>query len=302
MTNSHIDISANNNSEYLDLKQDKKDHVPLVSSPQIQPIFEQFIKSTVLKGEINESIMKKYGDTFISLESKDNSFSPQIDQSKSKRDIKQKFDQKQNSPLEKGNTDRVEEKSAPAKTGNKIDSMAQTKFKSKQNNTTSQFSGVHFKSSLGQPDKSGYSFQSNIESIQKISKIQLVSRITQIINNNISNSAAKSATYRLNGGEFGELEIKLTQRSSGTNAVMVVESDSIKSIVEKIVTEVKESLNEKGMKFESFEVEVGAEKQNNNKEKTFSQNIFYDIESEDESLAEVETIRQFGYNTIEVIA
>tara|TARA_B100001123_G_C15345850_1_gene1037107 strand:+ start:15172 stop:16080 length:909 start_codon:yes stop_codon:yes gene_type:complete len=302
MNTLHIDISVDNNSEHLDLKQDKKDHIPLVSSPHIQPIFEQFIKGTVLKGEINESIMKKYGDTFISLESKDNSFSPQIDQSNSKRDVKQKLDQKQNSPLEKGNTDQVEEKSTLTKPGSKIDSTARPDFKGKQSNTTSQFSGVHFKSSLGQAAKSGNLFQSNIESIQKVSKVQLISRITQIINNNISNNAAKSATYKLNGGEFGELEIKLTQRSSVTNAVMVVESDSIKSIIEKIVTEVKENLNEKGMKFESFKVEVGAEKQNNNKEKTFSQNIFYDIESENESLAEVETIRQFGYNTIEVIA
>lgn len=302
MNTLHIDIPADNNSEYLDLKQDKRDHVPLVSSPQIQPIFEQFIKGTVLRGEINESIMKKYGDTFISLESKNNSFSSHIDQSKSKRDVKQKLDRKQNSPLEKGNTDRVEEKTAPGKTESKIDSSFRPDFRGKQNNTTSQLSGVHFKSSLGQAAKSGYSFQSNIESIQKVSKVQLISRITQIINNNISTSAAKSATYKLNGGEFGELEIKLTQRSSGTNAVMVVESDSIKAIIEKIVTEVKENLNEKGMKFESFEVEVGAEKQKNNKEKTFSQNIFYDIESEHESLDEVERIRQFGYNTIEVIA
>ena len=302
MNTLHIDIPADNNSEYLDLKQDKRDHVPLVSSPQIQPIFEQFIKGTVLRGEINESIMKKYGDTYISLESKNNSFSSHIDQSKSKRDVKQKLDRKQNSPLEKGNTDRVEEKTAPGKTESKIDSSFRPDFRGKQNNTTSQLSGVHFKSSLGQAAKSGYSFQSNIESIQKVSKVQLISRITQIINNNISTSAAKSATYKLNGGEFGELEIKLTQRSSGTNAVMVVESDSIKAIIEKIVTEVKENLNEKGMKFESFEVEVGAEKQNNNKEKTFSQNIFYDIESEHESLSEVEKIRQFGYNTIEVIA
>lgn len=302
MNTLHIDIPADNNSEYLDLKQDKRDHVPLVSSPQIQPIFEQFIKGTVLRGEINESIMKKYGDTFISLESKNNSFSSHIDQSKSKRDVKQKLDRKQNSPLEKGNTDRVEEKTAPGKTESKIDSSFRPDFRGKQNNTTSQLSGVHFKSSLGQAAKSEYSFQSNIESIQKVSKVQLISRITQIINNNISTSAAKSATYKLNGGEFGELEIKLTQRSSGTNAVMVVESDSIKAIIEKIVTEVKENLNEKGMKFESFEVEVGAEKQKNNKEKTFSQNIFYDIESEHESLSEVEKIRQFGYNTIEVIA
>jgi len=302
MNTLHIDISAENNPEYLDLKQDKRVHISLVSSPHIQPIFEQFIKGTVLKGKISESIMKKYGDTFISLESKNNSFSPKIDQSKSIRGVKQKLDQKENSPLEKGNTDRMEEKSAPGKTESKIDSSVRHNFRGKQTNTTSQFSGVHFKSSLGQAAKSGYSFQSNIESIQKVSKVQLISRITQIINNNISNSAAKSATYKLNGGEFGELEIKLTQRSSGTNAVMVVESDSIKSIIEKIVTEVKENLNEKGMKFESFEVEVGGEKQNNNKEKTFSQNIFYDIESENESLAEVETIRQFGYNTIEVIA
>ena len=66
-----------------------------------------------------------------------------------------------------------------------------------------------------------------------------------------------------------------------TKATVVVESDAVKPIMEKIVTDIKENLNEKGMRFESFNVEVGADKKNFNGGKRFSQNIFQEIEDEE---------------------
>jgi hypothetical protein len=56
------------------------------------------------------------------------------------------------------------------------------------------------------------------------------------------------------------------------------------------------------MRFESFNVEVGSDKQNFNEGKRFSQNIFHDMEDEEMSNSDQMTLRQFGYNTIEVIA
>ena len=61
-------------------------------------------------------------------------------------------------------------------------------------------------------------------------------------------------------------------------------------------------LREKGMKFESFNVEVGTGKKNFKEGKRFSQNIFHDIEDEEISNSDQIALRQFGYNTIEVIA
>ena len=85
-----------------------------------------------------------------------------------------------------------------------------------------------------------------------MTKTHLVTKIAQIIHGKFSSNGTKSATYKIDGGYLGKLELKLTQKHSMTKATVVVESDAIKPIIEKIITGVKENLNEKGMRFESL--------------------------------------------------
>jgi len=72
--------------------------------------------------------------------------------------------------------------------------------------------------------------------------------------------------------------------------------------MEKIVTEIKENLNERGMKFESFNVEVETNTKNYDEEKWESKNVYYEADDEESNYSKQASVRQFGYNTIEILA
>ena len=80
--------------------------------------------------------------------------------------------------------------------------------------------------------------QSSLQSIQNLGRVQLVTKITQIIHGNLASNSTKYATYKIDGGQLGDLEIKLTQKHSMTKVIVVVESDAVKPIMEKIVWKV----------------------------------------------------------------
>ena len=227
---------------------------------------------------------------------------PKVKHPKFENELKDdvKSDKYQTSDREKSN--QLEEKSTPRKLNSRPNQIFRNEQKGPLNFKSLSVSDLDFKSSSIQLFRGNTFFQSSLQSIQNVNKVQLTTKITQIIHGKFSSNGSKSATYKIDGGQLGNLEIKLTQRDNMTKATVVVESDAVKPIMEKIVTDIKENLNEKGMRFESFNVEVGADKKNFNGGKRFSQNIFHEIEDEEISNSDQITLRQFGYNTIEVIA
>ena len=110
---------------------------------------------------------------------------------------------------------------------------------------------------------------------------------------------------KLDGGELGEINVKLFQEKPDSKALIVVESETAKSILKNVVSTIKENLSQKGLSFESFEVEVD---QGKNKENSFrnsrseKMDIATDVQIEDSESIQSKNKRNFGYNSIEVVA
>ena len=302
MNSGSVDIPTDNNSSSKSERNSDKILSSGISYAQVSPVFTQFLKGTELKGRVSETLMKKFGDTYIESDIHQSSNKLEIDKSQGENELKDqvKSDKQLTSDREKPN--QLEEKSTPKKLNSRPNQIFRNDQKGSLQLKSLSVSDLDYKSSNIQMFRGNTLFQSSLQSIQNINRVQLVTKITQIIHGNFSPNGSKSATYKIDGGQLGNLEIKLTQRDSMTKATVIVEFDSVKPIMEKIVTDIKENLNEKGMKFESFNVEVGTDKKNFNGGKRFSQNIFHDIEDEELSNADQIALRQFGYNTIEVIA
>ena len=302
MSSVSVEIPSDNNKIFQTKRNANAIFSSGISYSQFSPVLTQFLKGTELKGRVSETLMKKFGDTYTNSELHQSSNKLEIDKSQGKNGLTNQVKSDKQVTSERENPNPLEEKSTPKKPISRPNQVFRNEQKGSLQLKSLPFSDLGYKSSNIQMFKASSLSQPSFQSIQSIGRVQLVTKITQIIHGKFSLNGTKSATYKINGGQLGDLEIKLTQKQSMTKATVVVESDAIKPIMEKIVTGVKENLNEKGMRFESFNVEVGSDKQNFNEGKRFSQNIFHDMEDEEMSNSDQMTLRQFGYNTIEVIA
>ena len=139
----------------------------------------------------------------------------------------------------------------------------------------------------------------------KMQAVKLVPRITNVIVQYSETNGMQKLETKLDGGELGEINVKLFQEKADSKALIVVESETAKSILKNIVSTIKENLSQKGLSFESFEVEVDQGKnkdsnpRNNRSEKI---DIVSDVHIEDSEPAQTSNKRNFGYNSIEVVA
>ena len=139
----------------------------------------------------------------------------------------------------------------------------------------------------------------------KMQAVKLVPRITNVIVQYSETNGMQKLETKLDGGELGEINVKLFQEKADSKALIVVESETAKSILKNIVSTIKENLSQKGLSFESFEVEVNQGKnkdsnpRNNRSEKI---DIVSDVHIEDSESAQTSNKRNFGYNSIEVVA
>ena len=302
MNSVSVGIPSDNNKVFQPKRNSDAIFSSGISYSQFSPVLTQFLKGTELKGRVSETLMKKFGDTYIDSELHQSSNKLEIDKSQGKIGLKNQVKSDKQVTSERENSNPLEEKSTPKKPISRPNQIFRNEQRGSLQLKSLLFSDLGYKSSNIQMFKASSPSQPSFQSIQNIGRVQLVTKITQIIHGNFASNGTKSVTYKINGGQLGDLEIKLTQKQSMTKATVVVESDAVKPIMEKIVTGVKENLNEKGMRFESFNVEVGTDKQNFNEGKRFSQNIFHNMEDEEISNSDQMALRQFGYNTIEVIA
>jgi hypothetical protein len=139
----------------------------------------------------------------------------------------------------------------------------------------------------------------------KMQAVRLVPRITNVVVQYSETNGMQRLETKLDGGELGEINVKLFQEKADSKALIVVESETAKSILKNIVSTIKENLSQKGLSFESFEVEVDQDK---NKENSFRNNSFEkmdivtDVHIEDSESVQTSNKRNFGYNSIEVVA
>ena len=159
-----------------------------------------------------------------------------------------------------------------------------------------------------QNDSAVKNFESiNIKATEslKMQAVKLVPRITNVVVQYSETNGMQRLETKLDGGELGEINVKLFQEKADSKALIIVESESAKSILKNIVSTIKENLSQKGLSFESFEVEVD---QGKNKENSFRNNssekmdIVTDVHIEDSESVQTSNKRNFGYNSIEVVA
>ena len=88
MNSIFVEIPSDNNKIIPPEK--KSDSIPFsgVSHSQFQPVFIQFLKGTELKGRVSETLMKKFGDTYIESGLNQSSNKSGIDQSQDKYGLK----------------------------------------------------------------------------------------------------------------------------------------------------------------------------------------------------------------------
>ena len=139
----------------------------------------------------------------------------------------------------------------------------------------------------------------------KMQAVKLVPRITNVVVQYSETNGMQKLETKLDGGELGEINVKLFQEKADSKALIVVESETAKSILKNIVSTIKENLSQKGLSFESFEVEVD---QGKNKENSFrnsrseKMDIATDVHIDDSESVQTSNKRNFGYNSIEVVA
>ena len=139
----------------------------------------------------------------------------------------------------------------------------------------------------------------------KMQAVKLVPRITNVVVQYSETNGMQKLETKLDGGELGEINVKLFQEKADSKALIVVESETAKSILKNIVSTIKENLSQKGLSFESFEVEVdqGKNKDSNHRNnRSEKMDIVTDVHIDDSESVQTSNKRNFGYNSIEVVA
>jgi len=267
-----------------------------------QPIIIQFLKNTELSGKVNETVLKKFGDTYGMSDSQILPKNNHVEKLNKQSTSKIKHPKQGEKSLTEKINDNPKPNSASKNTVGSEKPEADNSFKNLGSLKSNINNGIHVKIPTFYDVKNMNYSQFQLKSVQSNNRVQVISKITQIVKQNSINNNTQNATYKLNAGTFGELEIKLSQKFALTKAIVFVDSDSIKSDFEKLVPEIKENLNEKGMKFKSFDVEVNPNKEEGYKTNTFTQNISIEIEEKNDIQTTNPVMRKFGYNTLEIIA
>jgi len=138
------------------------------------------------------------------------------------------------------------------------------------------------------------------------SSAMMVQKITQIIFQ-LHEKQLSEMNFILDGERLGFLEVKFAQDSQGSQAAILVESDTARNLLEKVLPIINENLSQKGLVLSSLDVQVGdfskpkTHNKKHNKNSGKSQVSDINVEVKDK-IKQIIAIRDYGYNTIEVLA
>ncbi|RKY52028.1 MAG: hypothetical protein DRP89_08295, partial [Candidatus Neomarinimicrobiota bacterium] len=141
----------------------------------------------------------------------------------------------------------------------------------------------------------------------EVSLENMIQKIARIISQSQANQTSRTSLV-IDGGKFGPLEIKFEQDSTKNQMAIIVESKIVRAELEKLLPTISEDLSKKGFPLDSLEVQVGNfnesktqnKKQEQHSEKSLKLNM--QVKLEEEKINRIIAIRDFGYNTIEVVA
>jgi hypothetical protein len=148
--------------------------------------------------------------------------------------------------------------------------------------------------------------QNQIFTGARFSSAMMVQKVSQVIFQS-SEKQVSETNFILDGEQLGSLEIKFVQDSQGSQTTIFVESETIRSSLEKVLPLINENLIQKGLMLASLDVQVGDfnksktqnEKHKNDSGKSPTGNISFKV---DDKINQIIAIRDYGYNTIEVLA
>ena len=137
---------------------------------------------------------------------------------------------------------------------------------------------------------------------------RIVQQITQTIIDS-SSGITTQTNFRVDGGNLGTMQIQFQNEAGQNQATIVVESENARLIVQKLLSDITESLAQKGIVLTSLDVRIGQEqRKNGNSAGRPNRGNRRKIKNDDESLTSDDSsinktdLRDYGYNTIEVLA
>lgn len=138
---------------------------------------------------------------------------------------------------------------------------------------------------------------------------QLTARLEQILQQfeQLKPDSKERTVFKLSSSPVGELEIHLKQQKSGRQISLLVESDSMKAEVQKMLPQIQQSLAAKGLSFSALSVDVGsfghaAEQSAHGNMRRHNMKSSKGKEGRYEPDSSPVRVRQYGYNTIEIVA
>jgi len=142
-------------------------------------------------------------------------------------------------------------------------------------------------------------------------KSVVLPRIVQQITQTIIDSTLGTTTqtnFKIDGGKLGSLEIRFQNEAAHSQATILVESETARTAIKNIINEISENLVQKGIVLTSLDVQISQNQRKamaaTGKGNRGSKRNKHDEESSavDDSEIINSNRRDYGYNTIEVIA
>ncbi|MBN4081298.1 hypothetical protein JYT44_02925 [Caldithrix abyssi] len=143
--------------------------------------------------------------------------------------------------------------------------------------------------------------------IGKLAPVNMVQRITEIIFHVNQLNKTDQAHYKVDAGQLGTLEIRMFAEQAAHKITIVVETDSVRQDLEKLLPTIKENLFRKGIDLSAFDVEVHDEQKEKRtaKKKSHPKHVSFNSEKcvgENTPNLTMNKPRSFGYNSLEFIA
>ncbi len=121
-----------------------------------------------------------------------------------------------------------------------------------------------------------------------------------------ANNTFTQSQVVVDGGEMGKLDIRLNKNSTTQSILILVENDTIKTEIARILPHLTENLQSKGLQVSAVNIDVGQSWNKNNKRQNGRDNTKTNYSQTPEGTNDQDTTinskRYYGYNTMDIIA
>ncbi len=141
--------------------------------------------------------------------------------------------------------------------------------------------------------------------VNRMGAITLVERISEFIEHS-QTAGLQRMDVRLDGGDLGDIEIRFVREQNENQGTIVVDSEQVRTVIQKYVPAVQESLVQKGLPDLALTVQVGnpdSREASAQHQRRKSENGSIPMENKQhEDRKQPITMHDYGYNSMEVVA